>query len=606
MGSHPDGAERSSSRPRVWARWLTSRRLPIVVTLLAMVLALPSLGVGRLADDLIHQLKMVGSTRYSDIPGGSLELFTFFDGDPERTMKFVDTGDMPWWTVPDIKAAFWRPITVMTHWVDYQLWPDMPVLMHAHSIAWFGVGVFLVALFYRRMMGCTWMAGLAALLFAIDDAHGMPVGFIANRNTLIAMAFGVLTLLCHDRWRRDGWTYGAFLGPALLALSLLAKEAGVAITGFLFAYAIFLERTGWRRGLLSLWPYAVVVIVWRALWTYLGYGLWAMGPYVDPLAEPLRYLGHLVYRAPILLLGQWALPPSDLAIILGDDGRRVLLWIAVVFLVAMTMIFVPVLRRDRIARFWATGMALSIFPPCATFSSDRSLFFIGLGAMGLLVRFLGLMYGRVDTSPARSTWRIPAKVLVGVFVLAHGIVAPIMFPLRAAYPLGSKKFLQQCLVLTPMDESVEKQDVVIVNAPIVMHALYMSIIRELNGLPVPRRTRSLAPGFTGVTVHRPDARTLIARPVGGFLGWEADQLMRGPHMPMPLGHRIELTGMTIEITELTADKRPAEVTFTFGVPLEDPSLRWLQWKEGEFIPFIPPAVGQTISLAPAVPVFWAP
>jgi len=549
---------------------------------------------------------MQGSSRYPEVPAPSFDLFMFLDGDPERTMRMVDAGDMPWWTVPDLKAAFWRPVTVLTHWLDYSLWPDLPVLMHAQSIVWFGMCVLLVALFYRRMMGPTWMAGLAALFFAIDDGHGMPVGFIANRNTLIAMVFGVLSLICHDRWRRDGWRVGAFLGPLFLVLSLLAKEAGVAVTAFLFAYAVFVDQAPWKRSLVSLWPYAVVVVVWRIVWTYLGYGLWGMGPYVDPLAEPLRYLDLFVLRAPILFLGQWGLPPSDLAMILGDDGRRVLWWIAIAFLAVVTVMMVPVLRRDRFARFWATGMLLSIFPPCSTFISDRSLFFIGLGAMGLLARFFGLVYGEIGGRPTSASWRIPAKVLLGLFVFVHGVFGPIMFTLRASAPLGSKKLLHQCMVMTPLDESVEQQDLVIVNAPIVMEAMYVSIVRELEGLPLPRRTRTLSPGFTGVTYHRPDARTLVARPKGGFLGWEMDQLMRGLHLPMALGARIELTGMTVEITALMPDNRPAEATFVFAVPLEDPSLRWLHWIEGEFVAFTPPAIGETVELAPTVPAFWGP
>ncbi len=613
MGNDQGGAERSdlqqniatnSLLSRLWVRWLASRRLPIVVTVLAMVLALPSLRVGRQVDDLLHQLKMVGSSRYPDIPAPSFDLFMFLDGDPERTMRLVDAGDAPWWTVPELKAAFWRPVTVLTHWLDYRLWPDSPVLMHAHSILWFGAGVFVVALFYRRMMGGTWVAGLAALLFAIDDAHGMPVGFIANRNTLIAVVFGILALLSHDRWRRDGWRYGALSGPVFLALSLLAKEAGVAIAAYLFAYAVFLDRAPWRRSLFALWPYAVVVVLWRVVWSYLGYGLWGLGPYVDPLAEPLRYLSAFVLRAPILLLGQWALPPSDITLLLDSNGRWVLWVIAVVFLAVLTAIMVPLFRQDRLARFWAMGMLLSIFPPCTTFISDRTLFFVGLGATGLLARFFGLVYGQVADRPVHVAWRIPAKVLVGLFVFAHGIVAPIVFSLRASAPVGPKRFLDQCLVSAPLDDSVEQQDVVIVNPPVVMYAMYMSIIRELNGLPIPRRTRILAPGFTGVTFHRPDERTLVVRPHGGFLEWEADQLMRGLHLPLELGEHIKLTGLTIEITALTADRRPAEAAFTFDVPLENPSLRWLQWKDGQFVPFVPPAVGATIELPPAIPSFW--
>jgi hypothetical protein len=41
----------------------------------------------------------------------------------------------------------------------------------------------------------------------------------------------------------------------------------------------------------------------------------------------------------------------------------------------------------------------------------------------------------------------------------------------------------------------------------------------------------------------------------------------------------------------------------FDVDLEDPSLRWLQWKNGAYAPFEPPAVGNTVTL-PSVIVPW--
>jgi len=59
-----------------------------------------------------------------------------------------------------------------------------------------------------------------------------------------------------------------------------------------------------------------------------------------------------------------------------------------------------------------------------------------------------------------------------------------------------------------------------------------------------------------------------------------------------------LTGMTVEVTELIADGRPAEAAFRFDTPLEDRSLRWLEWIEGRFRPWSPPPIGETVELRP--------
>jgi len=45
------------------------------------------------------------------------------------------------------------------------------------------------------------------------------------------------------------------------------------------------------------------------------------------------------------------------------------------------------------------------------------------------------------------------------------------------------------------------------------------------------------------------------------------------------------------------------ILFHFDRPLEDPTLRWLCWQDGVYVPFTPPAVGATVHLEPAVGPF---
>src|SRR5690606_9563033 len=111
-----------------------------------------------------------------------------------------------------------------------------------------------------------WIAGLALLLFAVDDAHAASVGWIAARHGVIGAVFGVLALLAHHRWRARGWTAGVVAGPGALALGLLASESALAGLGYLAAYALVLERAeGWRARAKTLVPYAVVVVAWYAV-----------------------------------------------------------------------------------------------------------------------------------------------------------------------------------------------------------------------------------------------------------------------------------------------------------------------------------------------------
>jgi hypothetical protein len=546
-------------------------------------------------DDYHHKLLMIDSPK--KLLNSPIDMFTFFDGDPERTTEIMNQGFFPWWTYKGIKGAFWRPLASITHWLDYILWPDIPLLMHVQSVLWYAILAAAVEFLYRRFISIAWVAGLAALLYAIDDAHGTPVGFLANRNAVMATLFGVLTLIIHDKWRRENLCIGLFVGPVLLAASLLSAEAGIATCAYLFAYAVFFDRGTLRRRFAAMIPYVAVVVIWRIIWTYLGYGVEHMGAYIDPLGEPLSYIGAVKNRAPFLLLGQWALPPSDITMVISP---KYTIWIwrsGLVFLLLFIIALIPLLWRKRSTRFWATGMILSVLPICATFPSDRLLTFVGIGAMGLVAQFINFVFNKTEERPRLIFWRIPALVLACIFILTHLIIAPLALPVRAAHPMMPKKFVDKLMITEVLDESVKNQDLIIVNPPIAFLMFQSPMMWECNNQPLPRHLRILASSlFQPVEIYRPDANTLVIRPAYGFYAYVLDALFRNKKNPFSVGDRVELTGLTIEIREITNDGRPTEAAFIFSVVLEDPSLRWVQHKDGAFVTFTPPAVGQKVVL----------
>jgi len=590
-------APRRTWRSRV-AGVLGHRRWPWLAALVALLLGLPSLYRGLFADDYFHRAALQGSRTFGEFVPGPLDMFSFFDGDPVRTLRLIDAGFIPWWVYPGVKAAFWRPLTVLTHWLDYHLWPGHLWLMHAQSVAWYAALAAAVAVLYRRFIPVPWIGGLAALLYVVDDTHAMPIAFLANRNALLSAFFGVLALVAHDRWRRGGRRFSGLLGSALFLLSLLAKEEGVGTCAYLAAYAVFLERGPLARRLWTLAPYAAVLIAWRVVWSSLGYGVAEVGFYVDPLHEPLRYLAALVQRAPYLFLGQWTGPPAEVFIleqIVGATLVRSLWWVGIGLALLLAVLLWPLLRRDATARFWAVGLLLALLPICTTFPADRMLLFTGVGAMGLLAQFLALVFGSSPELPTGRPWRIPARVAGGLLIAVHLVLAPLALPVLCG-PWTAARLVERFSMRVPLDATVAQQDVVIVNPPSLLHGAYFPLEREGAGLPVPRRVRFLASGPTGLTIRRPDAQTLVIRVAGGYIGWSFERLFRDERHPMHAGEQVVLTGMTATVTAVTRDGRPAEAEFRFAVPLEDASLRWLWWHDGEFRPFSLPAVGETMEV----------
>lgn len=585
----PPGSPLTPDRAHHALRWI----LPV----LAIALTAPSIGGGLIADDYYHRFRMVSQSELRDMLGPRWDLFAFFDGDAERTRTMMEMGGVPWWTHPEIRAAFFRPLTVVTHWLDYTLWPDSAAMMHVQSVLWFGALALVVANCYRRMMGVTWAAALAALIYVIDDARGMPVGFIANRNALLATVFGVLSITAHDRWRRGDWRIGAIAAPFCFLLALLSAEAGTGAAAYLFAHVLFLEpRRGWKRWL-ALAPHAAVGLGWAATWRGLGYGVANMGLYTDPLREPLAFLAGGVVRAPTLLLGQWALPPSDIALMLSPDDALAVALVGVMTLVALAVVIGRRVDWNRANGFWMLGMLLALAPCCATFPSDRMLFFIGLGAFAILAQFLVGLFGGGPSVPASRTTRWVGCGLIAI----HIAFAPILQSVRAAFPAGPSDVSERLTVRAPLDAGIAEQTLVIVTAPSVLHAAYLPMQRDFDGLPFPERIRVLAPALPAATITRVDERTLVIRPERGYIRFFFDRLFRSERFPMRVGDQVHLSDITVEVSTLTPDGRPDEVAFRFAVPLEDKSLRWLAWVDGDFVPFNPPPAGESIELRPHAP-----
>ncbi|MBN2446680.1 MAG: hypothetical protein JXO22_08140 [Phycisphaerae bacterium] len=599
---------------------LVSPRLPLMLALLVLLLTLPALWVGLQVDDHFHRWMITDSDNRFDLHRHPLDLFAPIDGDPERTGRMIDSGLLPWWTYEGLRLAFWRPLSAATHWLDYQLWPTSPALMHLHSMLWYAAVVACAALVYRRIIGPTWIAGLAALFYAIDDGHGFAVGWVANRNALIAAAFGFLALYLHDRWRRDGWRPGAVLAPITLLVALLTGESALGAGAYFVAYALWLDAAKLRTRVLAFVPYAAVTLAWWLCYHELGYGAFGSELYVDPGQQPLTFLGLAAQRIPLLLMGQMGILPAEISYMMSARLLTAVSVIMTLVCVAVALVIWPLLRQSRTARFWATGMLLALPPVCSTLPADRLLFMSGLGFMGLVAEFTGYWYERRDKHAASGLWRQAAHVVVVAAIILNGVVAPLLMPVRTTSVRMIGEMAERLNQSLLDDERLAEQDVIVVNTPNAFYSTLLMPTRAARGEVLPRHIRLLALGSEALDIGRPDVHTLTIRAAGGLLqlpGAASSEcpyrlrdfndghanrrlagLFRGFEMPMQFGQEITLPGMTVRITEFTNDGRPAAASFRFDVPLEDESLRWLRGESGTYVPFTPPAVGEMCHLTP--------
>ncbi len=583
----PEGSSPSEARVRVRAaleQWICGRRLWVSLAVLAAVLSLPAYFSDYQIDDWVHQARLREHPILPNHIHPIVELFTFMDGSAAFHEYAVMGGSVPWYTRSDMLVNLLRPVSAATHWVDHLVAPAVPLVAHVHSVAWFVLVVILATFLFRHVYrghAAAVVGGLAALAYAVDESHGLPVAWIANRSGMITCAFGLAILLLHRRAVTVGkWPVWALV---LLPVGLLAGEATLAVTAYLFAHAIFLERDALRTRLFRLVPYAAVVLAWRGVYSYLGYGTRASGLYLDPGREPLEFGVALTQRLPLLLGDQWAGVPSLQANFFDPGYKAATVLLCVGLLAGLGWLLWRRIGASPTARFWALGMVLSAVPMCATFPSNRLLWFVGLGGAGLLAEFLVAAWAapeRLDRWVARALFAF------------HIVLAPVAFVGNAAaLSVMADHMFESCERAVPDDPSVAAKTAVFVNSN-ALCAGQARVIRAVKGGQVWRASVLMASAVVDVEVIGIDEHTVEVRPKGGYHRHAPDQLFRAGADPMPVGTQVRLEAATVTITEHNDAGYAAAARFRFDVPLRDPSLLWRSHEEWKVVDFTPPAPGE--------------
>jgi len=558
----------------VWGRFvllLTLPRLPFVLALFAAVLTLPSLWVGLQFDDyLLEQSVREAPSLVSAIDN----MFVFMDGDTQQAQMNIEDGTYPWFALPEGKVAFWRPLSALTHWVDFQVFPQSPVWMHLQNILWFGLGVYLVAIVYREFLPAP-VAGLAALFFAIDDAHGYAVGWISNRNVLIAFAFGMLSLLLYHRYFKNSGNKKLFLlfGSAIcFSLTILSAEAGIAIVGYLLAYCWFLLKSSkWKW--LTLIPHLFVFIIWMTFYRMGSYGGWGTS-YIDPVRELIPFLLAAFERLPVLTLGFFLYPPAELYPFVTDIWLKYL-WVSAGFglTVFLGLKIYRTIRKNQNLKFLLVGAVFSLHLIGSSLPANRLLFFVGMGGFAALASFL--MDGNVQI------WvKMPLYVV-------HLCLAALLLPIMAYSPRLFGE-IEPAILSAPI-----KPTVIIISAPSAFHADFFRLIRSRYGEETPERVWNLGASLSSMTVYRQSENTLVINASNGYISG-FDTVFRGSAHPMLKGQIVHLNGLQVTVQAVTPDGRPAMVRFEFAEPLQSAEYQWLIWKSNRLIKWNVPEIGQSV------------
>jgi hypothetical protein len=576
------------------SRLLAPARAARLAAPLAVMLTLPTLACGFYTDDYAQLALLEGASGRRRATW--LDLYRIVGDAPGELHDLVVRGPLPWWTAASMRGRFFRPLASAVLAASHALFGRAAPIHHALSILSFAGLVLAVGAFYRRALpGDRRVAALAIILFAVDGHHAHAASWIAARHLLLSTALAVLGLTAHLRAVREGWRPGRWLGPLGVAAGLLAGESALGVVAYWLAHDALAPGLDRRTRLRGCVPLLAVVAGYAALYRTLGFGAAGGDGYLDPTSGPAAYAAALAARLPALLADALARIPAELFHVtpplvlpglgLGAAALTALLYAAVR----------PAIPRDeRAALRWIVPGALGALAASAGgFVGTRLLMGSCVGASALIAVLIVRGIDRVRVLAAGPR-RMALRAGVAWSFGAHLVVGPITL---VSGGLVLREFGAATLAAADaaeIDGPPGRQIVVVASDPGASFYAAAIRARELIAAGASWQVVSGAPHAHRFTRTGPS--TIRLEVIGGrMLRGPFETLFRSVRAPFASGDRVALDGLEVTILAVD-DGAPTAIELRFDVPLEDPRLVLVAWRDGRLRRLPALALGEAFDL----------
>ena len=603
------------------------------IALAGLSLRWPALTSGFTVDDYAQRGMMEG---LYPAKRGPLELFTFSTGRADEVQHLKDVGFFPWWSHPHLKLSMLRPLSSALMWLDRMWFGDDAFAYHLHSLVWWVLLMTAVAWLLHTLLP-RGAALLALAFFALDEAHAMPLGWLALRNELVASLFAVLAMGLHMRSTGPGDASGTpqssappsgrpWLVALTFGLALSAGEYAMPFLGYFIAHALATARqlgSAVRRLLPVLLPTCLYLLI-RSL---ADFGSQGTEMYVDPMRDTGHFLRAVVLRLPVLAgdlalalrsdWWGWGVPHAAVLVARGASPAWMLglqptwNWLWGLGMLALVLGGLLSHHARRAASddpayghgsWLGPGTLLALVPLLGSYPSSRLLIAPAIGFSALLAILVHRALCRLQTRPVGLGPGLQGAL--AALVAAYHIVLPSLHTRRETQQgTALAKITRQSILEAEVEQDrIAQQDVVLFGAVDPTTTIYVPLLRALHHRPAPRSCHLLFAAFAPHRLERTDARTfelvrLNPHYTAGDLygaafndeGVVVDQVLRaGP--------------MEVTVLEVEAGL-PVRTRHRFDVPLSDPSLVFLhQTAQGLTRVELPPVGKSRLIPAPVPPV----
>jgi len=389
----------------------------LVILIVGALLHFEALTSSYILDDYLHASMLRGSYPAARTP---LDLYDFVN-DADRQV-LTARGTLPWWSDPHLKIRFFRPLSSGLIWTEHRVLGDAPLPLHLHSLAWWIALVLVAHALFRRLMPER-PALIATAIFALAPCHAIPLAWLANREVLITLTFGLLGLIFLDRARVSRGVLNVAAASLLFGVSLLAGEYALGIGAYVVAASLASSGLTPAKRLAGIASFGAPASVYLFLRARLECGTLGSGFYTDPSREPWAYVTQIPRRAATLLLDAWL--SLDHQTLTGSTPTWLVLTLVPVVAIPLGIVvrraygkLDPASRSH--TRVLLVGSLLSMFPVLAVVPSPR---LVGAAMVGIsAVVALVLDAEWLARAPARGSGNFGGLValLLGFAHLVHG------------------------------------------------------------------------------------------------------------------------------------------------------------------------------------------
>lgn len=594
-----------------------TRWLGYLIIGLCLWLRWPVLSTGFTVDDFAQLAMMRGDY---PVPRAPLSLFTFSDGSTAENERLKAVGFFPWWSHPELRVSLLRPLASALMWLDFKLFERNAMLYHLHSALWW-IAMLLALLRLNREILDDTSALVALALFSLHPGHNLLLGWIANRNAIVATTFALIGLTF--QLRASGKSVKRNLVAALLCYLIAIASSEYAIGYFVYGAMISAVRapTTLARGLrICTWTACAVGYV--LLRGALGYGTRGSGMYIDPLREPIAFLEAAVQRFPVLVGDAvlalrstwwsggfpWAGAFFQAGWVRREDAMDLTYFrdvqvgfglgaCLIAALVARTALRTAAFRERTTALAFALALPLAFVPALASLPESRLMLPALIGWTALVSGALVRTWKTACAQRTRGKWASLAALACVVSIEGF---APLIYAVDELHELPQAAGAIRRSMITPtIDRIVSKGKIVLLAAAAdPTTTIYVPLVRTWYGHGGPDSCQLLMGGYGPQRLTRVDQNQfLLERLEHAFTTFDvyASAFNRGP---IEYGQHFRAGALDVEV--LRTDRgRPMVARYTLDRALDSPEVVLLSQTEKGLVPVSFPQVGENVVIPAA-------